>query len=104
MDKFRAVQVNHYELPGEYDRLISTWIPRGRYGEPDAIARIALSLASDRNAWFVGDTIAADGATLAAGGWYRIPARWTNQPLLAQYLESAEVNDAPSHSLNSEDP
>ena len=35
----------------------------------------------------VGQTIPADGGTLAAGGWYRTPGKWTNSPLLHQYFE-----------------
>lgn len=87
VDKTRAYQVGHYELPEEYERLVGTWIPAGRYGEPDDVARIVLFLASDLNTWIVGQTIVADGGTLSAGGWYRTPERWTNQPLLTQYFE-----------------
>jgi hypothetical protein len=36
----------------------------------------------------VGQTIAADGGTLSAGGWYKTPNRWTNSPLLLQYFET----------------
>jgi NAD(P)-dependent dehydrogenase (short-subunit alcohol dehydrogenase family) len=31
--------------------------------------------------------IAADGGTLAAGGWFQTTKRWTNQPLLTRHLE-----------------
>ena len=44
--------------------------------------------------WVVGQTIPADGGTLAAGGWYRTPVKWTNSPLLVQYFEDPEVNAA----------
>ncbi len=94
VDKTRAHQVNHYELPAEYARLVPTWIPAGRYGEPNDVAAIVVFLGSGLNTWIVGDTINADGGTLAAGGWYRTPARWTNQPLLTQYLEDSSVNDS----------
>lgn len=93
VDKTRAHQVGHYELPEEYTRLVETWIPAGRYGEGDDIARIVLFLTSEMNSWVVGQTITADGGTLSAGGWYRTPSRWTNQPLLLQYFEAPEAND-----------
>jgi NAD(P)-dependent dehydrogenase (short-subunit alcohol dehydrogenase family) len=93
LDKVRAYQSNHYALPDEYLRLVETWIPAGRYGEPADAAAIALFLASPLNRWIVGQTIVADGGTLAAGGWYRTTRRWTNQPLLVQHLEPAEVNE-----------
>jgi NAD(P)-dependent dehydrogenase (short-subunit alcohol dehydrogenase family) len=93
VDKTRAYQVDHYHLPEEYHRLVPTWIPAGRYGEPEDVARLVVFLASPLNTWIVGETIAADGGTLAAGGWYRTPARWTNQPILTQYLEDPDVND-----------
>jgi hypothetical protein len=51
------------------------------------VARSALFLASDLNTWMVGQTLVADGGTLSAGGWFRTPKRWTNQPLLTQYVE-----------------
>lgn len=99
VDKTRAHQVGHYALPAEYRRLVPTWIPAGHYAEPDEVARIVVFLAGELNSWIVGDTIAADGGTLAAGGWYRTPQRWTNQPLLAQYLEPPGVNDTRPPSL-----
>lgn len=92
VDKTRAHQVGHYQLPPEYEHLVPTWIPAGHYAEPEEVARIAVFLASDLNSWVVGDTIVADGGTLAAGGWYRTPERWTNQPLLTQYFEPPETN------------
>jgi hypothetical protein len=46
------------------------------------------------NTWVVGDTVVADGGTLSAGGWFRTPARWTNQPLLVQYFEDPAANAA----------
>jgi NAD(P)-dependent dehydrogenase (short-subunit alcohol dehydrogenase family) len=93
VDKTRAFQVDHYRLPEEYARLADTWVPAGRYGEPADVARIAVLLASPLNTWIVGETVATDGGTLAAGGWYRTPRRWTNQPLLTQYLEDPDRND-----------
>jgi NAD(P)-dependent dehydrogenase (short-subunit alcohol dehydrogenase family) len=87
VDKTRSHQVGFYELPPEYARLVGVWIPAGRYGEGEDIAKVTLFLASDLNTWVVGQAIPADGGTLAAGGWFRTPKRWTNQPLLTQYLE-----------------
>ena len=91
VDKTRSHQVNFYELPSEYDRLVPVWVPAGRYGEGTDIASVVLFLSSDLCAWVVGRTIPADGGTLAAGGWYRTPNRWTNSPVLAQYYEDPEV-------------
>jgi NAD(P)-dependent dehydrogenase (short-subunit alcohol dehydrogenase family) len=92
VDKTRAFQVDHYQLPPEYERLVDTWIPAGRYGEPEEVARIAMFLIGDQSSWIVGQTVVADGGTTAAGGWYRTPARWTNQPLLIQYHEDPSAN------------
>jgi 2-hydroxycyclohexanecarboxyl-CoA dehydrogenase len=94
VDKTKSYQVGFYELPPEYARLAGVWIPAGRYGEGIDVAKVALFLASDLNTWVVGHTVAADGGTLAAGGWFRTPKRWTNQPLLAQYLEDPKLNEA----------
>jgi NAD(P)-dependent dehydrogenase (short-subunit alcohol dehydrogenase family) len=94
VDKTRAYQVDHYALPEEYARLAPTWIPAGRYGEPADVANVVVFLASPLNSWVVGSTVVADGGTLSAGGWFRTPKRWTNQPLLTQYLEDPHVNDA----------
>ncbi len=93
VDKTRAYQVDHYALPDEYARLAPTWIPAGRYGEPADVANVVVFLASPLNSWVVGSTVVADGGTLSAGGWFRTPKRWTNQPLLTQYLEDPELND-----------
>jgi NAD(P)-dependent dehydrogenase (short-subunit alcohol dehydrogenase family) len=92
VDKTRAFQVGHYELPDEYARLAPVWVPAGRYGEPADVARLVVFLASPMNTWVVGNTVVADGGTLSAGGWLRTPARWTNQPLLVQYFEDPAIN------------
>lgn len=93
VDKTRAYQTGLYALPEEYERLVPTWVPAGRYGEAKDVARIVLFLASPLNTWIVGSTVVADGGTLSAGGWFRTPRRWTNQPLLVQYLEDPLTND-----------
>lgn len=87
VDKTRAHQVNFYDLGEEYDPHVPIWVPAGRYGEGDDVAAVVLFLASDMCSWVVGQTIPADGGTLAAGGWYRTPVKWTNSPLLVQYFE-----------------
>jgi NAD(P)-dependent dehydrogenase (short-subunit alcohol dehydrogenase family) len=100
VDKTRAYQVNHYALPEEYEHLVPSWIPAGRYGEGDDVAGATLFLSSDLASWVVGQTLPADGGTLAAGGWYRTPTRWTNSPLLVQYLEDdPAINAARPRSL-----
>jgi NAD(P)-dependent dehydrogenase (short-subunit alcohol dehydrogenase family) len=93
VDKTRAHQVNFYDLGAEYDQHIPIWVPAGRYGEGDDVAAVVLFLSSELCAWVVGQTIPADGGTLAAGGWYRTPVKWTNSPLLVQYMgEDPSVN------------
>jgi NAD(P)-dependent dehydrogenase (short-subunit alcohol dehydrogenase family) len=94
VDKTRAFQVGHYELPPEYEELVHTVIPAGRYGEAADVGEIVLFLASDAASWIVGQTIVADGGTLAAGGWFRTPERWTNQPLMVQYVEDDPAANA----------
>ena len=70
------------KLRGRDPDLISTWVPLGRFGEPDDYAEVALFLASDQSRYVTGHTIPVDGGTLAAGGWYgRAGGRgWTNTP------------------------
>jgi 2-hydroxycyclohexanecarboxyl-CoA dehydrogenase len=94
VDKTRAYQVNHYSLPPEYVDQEKVWIPAGRYGEPEDVARVVAFLASPLNTWIVGSTVVTDGGTLSAGGWFRTPVRWTNQPLLVQYFEDPATNAA----------
>jgi NAD(P)-dependent dehydrogenase (short-subunit alcohol dehydrogenase family) len=95
VDKTKAYQVNFYDLGEEYDRHVPVWIPAGRYAEGDDVASIVLFLSSDLCDWVVGQTIVADGGTLAAGGWYRTPAKWTNSPLLLQWFEDdPSINSA----------
>jgi NAD(P)-dependent dehydrogenase (short-subunit alcohol dehydrogenase family) len=70
-------------LSAEAKEHIPTWIPLGRFGQPDDIAGAALFLASDLSAWVTGTTVHVDGGALAAGGWYRTPkGSWTNTPII----------------------
>jgi 2-hydroxycyclohexanecarboxyl-CoA dehydrogenase len=99
VDKTRSYQTNFLQVPDEYAHLIPTWVPRGRFANGIDIGKIALFLASDLSDWMVGATLLADGGTVAAGGWYRTPQRWSTQPLLHQYFEAPEVNQARPRSL-----
>lgn len=51
------------------------WIPLGRFGQPADYADVILFLASDDSRFVTGQSIAVDGGTLAAGGWYRSKSR-----------------------------
>lgn len=93
VDKTRSYQVAFYEQPEEYDAHVPVWVPAGHLADADEVAAVVLFLASDLSGWIVGQTIPADGGTLAAGGWYRTPNRWTNSPLLVQWVEPPEVTD-----------
>jgi len=69
-------------LRGRDPELVNTWIPIGRFGEPDDYAQVVLFLASDAARYITGQTIPVDGGTLAASGWYgRADGKgWTNLP------------------------
>jgi NAD(P)-dependent dehydrogenase (short-subunit alcohol dehydrogenase family) len=69
-------------LRGRDPALIPSWVPLGRFGEPDDYAEVVAFLASDRARFVTGQTIAVDGGTLAASGWYRRGdgRGWTNLP------------------------
>jgi len=99
VDKTRSHQVGFYELPDEYLHLVQTYVPAGRYGEPEDIARLVVALCGPAGEWITGQTIVADGGTLAAGGWYRTPKQWTNQPVLTQWVEDPAVNETRPRSL-----
>lgn len=47
------------------------WIPLGRLGHPSDYADVVMFLASDDARFVTGQSLAVDGGTLAAGGWYR---------------------------------
>jgi NAD(P)-dependent dehydrogenase (short-subunit alcohol dehydrogenase family) len=93
VDKTRSHQVGFYRMGDEWEGHVREWVPAGRYGEPDDVAAVACFLASDAADWVVGQTIPADGGTLAAGGWYPTPTRWTNSPLLVQWFEEPGAGD-----------
>jgi NAD(P)-dependent dehydrogenase (short-subunit alcohol dehydrogenase family) len=72
----------HRWIPAADRKLIPSWIPLGRFGTPEEQADVALFLASDLARFVTGQTIAVDGGTTAAGGWYKEVGaeRWTNMP------------------------
>jgi 2-hydroxycyclohexanecarboxyl-CoA dehydrogenase len=57
-------------LRGRPESSIRTWVPLGRFGEPDDCARVVEFLASPAAGFVTGHTITVDGGTLAASGWY----------------------------------
>ncbi|MDI2128527.1 SDR family NAD(P)-dependent oxidoreductase [Yinghuangia seranimata] len=69
-------------LRGRDPKLIGSWVPLGRFGEPEDYARVVLFLASDDSAFVTGHLIPVDGGTTAASGWYgKADGRgWTNLP------------------------
>ncbi len=69
-------------LEGRDPHLIACWVPLGRFGQPDDSAQVVLFLAGDRARFVTGQTVAVDGGTLAASGWYRRAEGkgWTNRP------------------------
>ena len=69
-------------LRGRDPELIQSWIPLGRFGQPDDYAKVVLFLASDMASYVTGHCIPVDGGTIAASGWYgRYKKKgWTNLP------------------------
>jgi 2-hydroxycyclohexanecarboxyl-CoA dehydrogenase len=69
-------------LRGRDPDLIRTWIPAGRFGQPDDYAAVVEFLASEDARFVTGQTLPVDGGTLAASGWYARADRkgWTNMP------------------------
>jgi 2-hydroxycyclohexanecarboxyl-CoA dehydrogenase len=57
-------------LRGRPESSVRTWVPLGRFGEPDDCARVVEFLASPAAGFVTGHTITVDGGTLAASGWY----------------------------------
>jgi len=79
-------------LPDQH--MVRCWAPLGRFAHPDEQADVALFLASDQSRFVTGQTLAADGGTTAAAGWYRVHPdveRWTNTPMLRTDLPGFEV-------------
>jgi len=69
-------------LRGRDPAMIPSWVPLGRFGQPDDYGDVVVFLASDMSRFVTGHVIAVDGGTLAASGWYGRPGRrgWTNLP------------------------
>lgn len=69
-------------LRGLEASVIASWVPLGRFGQPDDYADVVLFLASDQSRFVTGHTIPVDGGTIAASGWYRRAdgRGWTNLP------------------------
>lgn len=69
-------------LRGRDPDLVRTWVPLGRFGDPDDYAGVVAFLASDEARFITGHTVPVDGGTLAASGWYtRADGKgWTNMP------------------------
>ena len=69
-------------LRGRDPELVGTWVPLGRFGQPDDYAAVVEFLTSDAARFVTGQTIPVDGGTLSASGWYRRAdgKGWTNLP------------------------
>lgn len=69
-------------LAGRDPALVASWVPLGRFGDPSDYAAVVLFLASDQARFVTGQTLAVDGGTLAASGWFRRyrAKGWTNLP------------------------
>jgi 2-hydroxycyclohexanecarboxyl-CoA dehydrogenase len=69
-------------LGGRDPALIQSWVPLARFGHVDDYAEVVLFLATEQSRFVTGQTIAVDGGTLAASGWYRRASGkgWTNLP------------------------
>jgi len=55
------------ENPGILDEIGEEWIPIGRVGQPEDVAKAALFLASDDAAWITGTNLVVDGGMSAVG-------------------------------------
>lgn len=69
-------------LDGRDPALLKSWLPLGRFGQPEDFAGVVAFLASPDAGFITGQTIPVDGGTLAASGWYgKASSRgWTNMP------------------------
>jgi len=81
-DVTETLQVPYSRWVGPADEhLIPTWVPLGRFGQPDDVAGVALFLASSLSGFVTGTTVHVDGGTFAAGGWFPTEeGGWTNRP------------------------
>jgi 3-oxoacyl-[acyl-carrier protein] reductase len=81
-DVTETLQVPYSRWVGPADEhLIPTWVPLGRFGQPDDVAGVALFLASGLSEFVTGTTVHVDGGTFAAGGWFPTEeGGWTNRP------------------------
>ena len=57
-------------LRGRPPESVRTWVPLGRFGDPDDCAAVVEFLASPAAGFVTGNTVTVDGGTLAASGWY----------------------------------
>jgi NAD(P)-dependent dehydrogenase (short-subunit alcohol dehydrogenase family) len=81
-----SAQVPYQKLVTPADEhLWPLWVPIGRMGYPIDQARVILFLASELSGFVTGQTIATDGGTGSAGGWFRSLSKknrlWTNRPI-----------------------
>lgn len=69
-------------LRGRDPQLVQSWIPLGRFGQPEDYAKVVLFLASGLSSFVTGHVIPVDGGTTAASGWYaKASGRgWSNLP------------------------
>ncbi len=69
-------------LRGRDPASVPWWVPLGRFGRPDDYAAVVAVPASDDARFVTGQTVAVDGGTLAASGWYRRAdgKGWTHLP------------------------
>jgi 2-hydroxycyclohexanecarboxyl-CoA dehydrogenase len=94
-----APDLTHTPQTPMYDWLpdqqqVRCWAPLGRFAHPDEQADVALFLASDQSRFVTGQTITADGGTMAAQGWYKLNPdqdRWSNTPALRQDQPGIDV-------------
>lgn len=69
-------------LEGRDESLTKSWVPLGRFGQPEDHSGVVSFLASDDARFITGHTIPVDGGTLAASGWFGKAGDrgWTNRP------------------------
>ncbi len=80
-DVTETLQVPYSKWVGPDDEhLIPTWVPLGRFGQPDDVAGVAVFLASGLSGFVTGTTVHVDGGTFAAGGWFPDGGGRVDQP------------------------